>query len=199
PAPGTPLNFYITGGIGESPTLHWDPNLEIDLNGYKIYYSIDGGPWYLLTTVDKNTTSFTDPGVTITGGRFDPRVCYTILAFDLAGNESPQFGIPRCVLSNQFQKKTEGQASIFEYSLSEAFPNPFNPITKIKYSIGKNGFVTIRVLDVLGNVVTQLIEEEKSAGEYSVNFDGSNLTSGIYFYRITSGKFTATKKLILLK
>jgi hypothetical protein len=199
PPPIVPTGFYVTGNIGEHPTLHWNANEELDLGGYNIYQKINQGSWHVLITVDKYTTSFTDPGVTITDHKLDPRVCYTISAIDLAGNESPQFWPYRCVLSNIFQKKTEYQAYLFEYSLSEAFPNPFNPTTKIEYSIGKNGFVTIRVLDVLGNVVATLVNEEKQAGKYSAVFNASNLPSGIYFYKITSRNYTETKKLILLK
>ncbi len=78
-------------------------------------------------------------------------------------------------------------------------PNPFNPSTTIKYQIPEFSFVTIKVYDVLGNEVATLISEEKPAGGYEIEFDGSSLPSGIYFYWLHAGAFTETKKMILLK
>ena len=86
-----------------------------------------------------------------------------------------------------------------EYSLEQNYPNPFNPSTEIKYSLKKDGFVTIKVYDVLGRVVSTLVNENKPAGYYTVNFDASGLSSGIYFYGITANGFTAVKKMILTK
>jgi hypothetical protein len=86
-----------------------------------------------------------------------------------------------------------------EYSLSQNFPNPFNPSTIINYSVPKAGLVTIKVYDVLGKEVETLVNEKRSTGNYSVQFNGNYLSSGIYFYRMQSGNFSETKKLILLK
>jgi len=88
---------------------------------------------------------------------------------------------------------------VSHFSLSQNFPNPFNPTTNIQYSTGMRQFVTLKVYDVLGNEVSTLVNEEKPAGSYLVEFYGSNLASGIYFYQLKAGNFTATKKLILLK
>ena len=86
-----------------------------------------------------------------------------------------------------------------EFSLSQNYPNPFNPTTNIKYAIPKPGFVTLKVYDVLGREVTTLVNAEKSAGSYEINFDASELTSGTYFYSVSAGSFTETKKMVLLK
>lgn len=83
--------------------------------------------------------------------------------------------------------------------LFQNYPNPFNPTTTIKYSINSRQFVSLKVYDVLGNAVATLVNEEKSAGNYSFEFNGSNLASGIYFYQLKTDGYTATKKLILLK
>ena len=85
------------------------------------------------------------------------------------------------------------------YQLAQNFPNPFNPITKIQYQLPEPAFVTIKVYDILGNEIATLVKEEKIAGSYEVGFDGSELTSGVYYYRITAGNFSQTKKMILLK
>jgi chitodextrinase len=86
-----------------------------------------------------------------------------------------------------------------KYSLSQNYPNPFNPSTIIKYQILKAGSVTLKIYDVLGKEIKTLVNEEKAAGSYSVNFNASLLANGVYFYQIKSGGFTATKKMILLK
>jgi hypothetical protein len=91
----------------------------------------------------------------------------------------------------------QNQPSSFQ--LYQNFPNPFNPITTIFYSIPKNGLVTLKVYDILGTEVTELLNEVKETGSYSVTFNAADLPSGIYFYTLKSGNFTATKKLILLK
>lgn len=85
------------------------------------------------------------------------------------------------------------------YTLSQNYPNPFNPTTSITYSIPKTSFVRIKVYDVLGNEVATLVNEEKSAGNYSVKFEKNNLSSGIYFYQIKSENYIETKKMVLLR
>ncbi|MCF8354773.1 MAG: peptidoglycan DD-metalloendopeptidase family protein [Melioribacteraceae bacterium] len=85
------------------------------------------------------------------------------------------------------------------YKLEQNFPNPFNPTTKIIYQIPNNGKVVIKLYDILGSVIQTLVDENMSKGRYVVPFDGSNFPSGVYIYRITSGEFTASKKLVLLK
>jgi hypothetical protein len=85
------------------------------------------------------------------------------------------------------------------YLLSQNYPNPFNPTTKIIYAIPQLSFVTLKVYDVLGKEVAALVNQEKPTGSYEVNFNGSELTSGIYFYRLQAGDYLETKKMILLK
>lgn len=85
------------------------------------------------------------------------------------------------------------------FGLSQNFPNPFNPVTTIKYSIPQKSNVYLIVYDILGREVAVLINEEKPAGEYNLNFNASNLPSGIYIYMIIAGSFTQSRKMILLK
>jgi photosystem II stability/assembly factor-like uncharacterized protein len=86
-----------------------------------------------------------------------------------------------------------------EFLLIQNYPNPFNPITKIKYAIGSMQFAILKIYDVLGNEVSTLVNEVKPAGEYEIEFDGSNLSSGTYFYKLQAGDFVEIKKLLLLK
>ena len=100
----------------------------------------------------------------------------------------------------------ENENKINNFVLMQNYPNPFNPTTKIKYTVpdallpfGKGQWVRLEVYNILGNEVAALVNETKPAGEYEVEFDGSNLPSGVYYYRIQAGSFSQTKKLILLK
>ncbi len=86
-----------------------------------------------------------------------------------------------------------------ENKLYDNYPNPFNPTTHIKFSIKENGFVTLKVYDVLGREVAALMNEEKDAGIYTISFDGNSLSSGIYFYTITANDFKQTRKMLLVK
>ena len=85
------------------------------------------------------------------------------------------------------------------YSLSDAYPNPFNPTITIRYEIGEFGFVSLKVYDILGSEVAILVNDIQPAGSYDVNFDASGLPSGTYFYTLTTDNFSSTKKMILLK
>ncbi|HMN18865.1 MAG TPA: T9SS type A sorting domain-containing protein [Ignavibacteriaceae bacterium] len=85
------------------------------------------------------------------------------------------------------------------FSLSQNFPNPFNPNTSLKYEIGSQQFVTLKIYDLLGREIAIIVNEEKPAGTYEVTFDASGLSSGIYFYRLQAGSFTETKKMILIR
>jgi Secretion system C-terminal sorting domain len=93
---------------------------------------------------------------------------------------------------------------ILSFNLEQNYPNPFNPSTKIKFTIPSVGTqhavsVQLKVYDVLGNKVATLVNEEKPAGEYEVEFNAQNLASGIYFYQLRAGEFIQTKKMILLQ
>lgn len=86
-----------------------------------------------------------------------------------------------------------------DYKLHQNYPNPFNPTTTISYSVPESQIVELKVYDLLGNEVANLVNEYKNAGNHSVQFNASNLSSGIYFYKLKTVNFVQTKKLILLK
>ncbi len=93
----------------------------------------------------------------------------------------------------------KAESTPHSFSLSQNYPNPFNPSTRIKYSLGKRTFVTLKVYDTLGREVKTLVSEEQASGDYQVNFRADNLSSGIYFYTLQAGDFQTTKKLLLLR
>ena len=91
------------------------------------------------------------------------------------------------------------QISPSSFNLSQNYPNPFNPATSIKYSVVEKGNVTLKVFDVVGRIVAELVNGEKEPGNYEITFDASKLSSGVYFYQLLSGGFFQSKKMILMK
>jgi hypothetical protein len=87
----------------------------------------------------------------------------------------------------------------FSYSLSENYPNPFNPTTTIKYAIPKRSYVTLEIFDVLSRNVSTLLAKEQQQGEYEIKFDASHLANGVYFYSLRAGDFVDTRKMIVIK
>jgi len=128
-----------------------------------------------------------------------------------------EFGIDKFTFNTPPAGVTEEELFPESFKVFQNYPNPFNPTTKIKFTIPtppissplskgrtKEGFVTLKVYDVLGNEIATLVNEEKPAGTYEVEFnshsgEGRNLPSGVYFYRLRAGSFTETKKMLLLK
>ncbi len=85
------------------------------------------------------------------------------------------------------------------FSMEQNYPNPFNPSTNIQFALPQSGYITLEIYSVTGERVDVLISEELNAGKYNYEWNGSNLTSGIYFYRLNAGSFVETRKMILLK
>jgi len=85
------------------------------------------------------------------------------------------------------------------YELMQNYPNPYNPSTTIKYQVAENSFVTLKVYDLLGKEIATLVNSNLKPGLYELQFNASGLTSGIYFYKISAGNYTDTKKMILIK
>lgn len=88
---------------------------------------------------------------------------------------------------------------INEFKLAQNFPNPFNPTTNIQFEIAEKSFVTLTVFDLMGHEMSKLVNDYREAGSYNVTLDGSNLTSGIYFYKLQAGNLTKTMKMVLSK
>jgi hypothetical protein len=102
---------------------------------------------------------------------------------------------------SQYPVRVEEQNSNLpiSYALYQNYPNPFNSSTVIKYSIPKEGLVTLKIYNAIGEEVTTIVNEVKQPGNYEVTFSTDKLTSGVYFYRLQAGNFVETKKMILLK
>ena len=121
-------------------------------------------------------------GCTMTGGSAQstrPNVCFHVI-------------VPTNINPN-------GSSIPTVYSLSQNYPNPFNPVTKINFALPKQGFVTLKIYDVLGREIRSLVNEVKSAGNYSVDFNASEYSSGVYFYRLETEGFSDIKRMVLIK
>jgi Peptidase family C25/Secretion system C-terminal sorting domain len=118
---------------------------------------------------------------------------YTKRMLNLWGDPSliPKFDIPTSV--------EEDNVIPTEFVLYQSYPNPFNPSTKIKFVIPKSSFVNLKVYNVLGKETATLVNEQRPAGTYEVEFNAVNLPSGVYFYKLQAGSFVETKKMVLLR
>jgi len=100
---------------------------------------------------------------------------------------------------NALTGNDDKKINLNNYSLNQNYPNPFNNRTIIKYSLGSSSFVTLKIYNVLGNEVARLVNQFKTAGEYEVEFDAKDMSSGFYLYELRTNKYIETKKLLLLK
>jgi hypothetical protein len=124
------------------------------------------------------------------GQSINPGACISGFALIFAGDTLFQQPVS---VEKDFNTVPEG------FYLYEPYPNPFNPLTSIKYAIGSRQFVNIKVYDISGKEIATLVNEEKARGSYDIEFDATNLSSGIYFYRLQAGSFVETKKMVLMK
>ena len=181
----TSFNSTVTGN---NIQLNWKTATETNNKGFEVYRNgkkiafING----MGTTSEKQFYSFVDKD--LTAGEYNYRL--NQIDFDgtqeIVGELTVNLTVPE------------------KFSLEQNYPNPFNPATTIGFSIPTSGFVTLKVYDVLGNEVTTLVNEEKPAGSYEVEFESHSgeslkLTSGVYFYKLQTGNFVETKKMILMK
>ena len=129
----------------------------------------------------------------------DPMVL-TDAETDFTTYVDPKSGqIPNSKMAQSENQVTADTSVSNQSSLMANYPNPFNPTTVINYQIARNGYVTLKVYDILGREVATLVNEYEATGSYSVTFNASNLASGVYIYQLRSGNFLATKKLLLMK
>lgn len=145
-------------------------------------------------------TAFGSATITV---KFKPDVYQTYyddlhLRWDTEGQRIAQV-IPLIGSGDPNFTSAETEVGLNEYTLSQNYPNPFNPTTTITYQIPQTEFVTIKVYDILGSEVATLVNEEKPAGSYEVKFEGSGLTSGMYFYHLKAGEYNETRKMVFLK
>jgi hypothetical protein len=109
----------------------------------------------------------------------------------------PKF--PLIIINKVTSTESDIKGIITGFELKQNYPNPFNPSTVISWQMAVEGYVQLKVYDILGNEVAALIDKELPAGKYKTEFNSSGLSSGLYFYKLHTGKFSDTKKMLLLK
>ena len=178
---------------GRNVTLNWSTAEELNNSGFDIEKSIVKGQtsegWSKIGFINGSGTisepvnySFTDKNLTT--GNYK----YRLKQIDFNGyfeyfelSEEVSIGIPD------------------KFELSQNYPNPFNPVTNLEYGIAKLGFVSLKIYDVLGRELVTLVNEIKEPGYYKIQFNASDLASGVYFYRMEAGDFVAVKKFVVMK
>jgi hypothetical protein len=207
--PAAPTGISISGAIGQHPTISWSANQESDLNGYKLYRKVTpyDQQFSLIATFNTSTRSYTDPeivrkSVGITG----PWAQYYVKAYDQLGLVSLASSTVSTGCENPAKPSDEVTKELLVNRLYDAYPNPFNPSTVIKYTIGEvvgkrvgTSKVKLTVYDVAGREVAMLVNEEKAPGSYEATFDGSGLSSGVYVCRLTAGSYVESRRVMLIK
>ena len=182
------LSSFTSAVNGRNVTLNWITSEEINNSGFDIERK-QSGSWTKLGSISGNGTSvlsheysFTDRN--LASGNYQ----YRLKQIDFNGN------------FEYFNLNNEVNVGIpAKFELSQNYPNPFNPSTQINFDIPTDSKVNIRLFDMSGKEVITLVNEFKTSGYYTVNFNAAGLSSGVYFYSIAADNFSATKKMMLVK
>ncbi|MEO8664010.1 MAG: T9SS type A sorting domain-containing protein [Ignavibacteria bacterium] len=173
--------------------LNWTTSSETNNSGFDVERKSSNGEWKKITNVNGSGTTnspknYTYADKNLASGKYE----YRLKQIDFNGHFT------------YFNLSSEVNVGVpAKFDLSQNYPNPFNPVTKINFDIPADGKVNIRVYDISGREVVTLVNEIRTAGYYTVDFNGSQFASGTYFYRITAEgngqNFVATKKMVLIK
>jgi hypothetical protein len=181
------LVSFTSSVIGNDVQLTWMTASETNNMGFEVE-RLSGSSWDKLgfvngngTTTETRSYSFADKNVN--AGTYS----YRLKQIDFDGTFEYSNVIEVDVSSPQ------------QFELSQNYPNPFNPATTISFSIPQSSFVTLKVYDIIGNEIATLVNENKAAGRYEINFDASNQSSGVYLYSITAGNYNEVRKMTLIK
>lgn len=200
--PSKPQNLQIGPNPGNNfLKITWDANLESDLSLYEVWRKIDNYNYSVIGTT--NNLYYVDPDWEWTSSTAY-KLYYKIRAKDINNNYSiysdavSSWAWPTKQNADEDEDITTNSESVSEYSLSN-YPNPFNPTTRIVYKLKEKGFVSLKVYDILGKEVAELVNEVKAEGIYVTEFKASDLPSGIYIYSLRVNDFVSNQKMILLK
>ncbi|MFZ2325233.1 MAG: T9SS type A sorting domain-containing protein, partial [Ignavibacteriaceae bacterium] len=199
-------NLSANSVINQPVILSWNDNINSNVTYYQIWrYSKNPsgtGTYEQIATVNRGIQTYTDYDFKLTSGYTDYLLKYDARGYYSIENTfaDPDYSIARfgttLEKSNANNDTLSTKTSNYEIY---CYPNPFNPTTTITYSIKEPGLVTIKVFDLTGQEVANLVNEEKEAGSYFIKFDASELPSGIYIYKIDAGNFTQSQKMLLIK
>lgn len=195
------LNYFRGYPISENEVLlEWETITETAFYGANVYRSEIGVfyPTYFLEFIPgngiSNTPKYYSFTTTVPELGADSTVVYFLELISNAGVK--EFCYPVSVNFSTISDVSEQNDKSFNTGI---FPNPFNSAATINFSLTRLAHVTLRVFNSLGQEIERLVDDEKNAGNYSINFDATSLSSGIYFYSLQSGNSTLTNKMVLMK
>ena len=203
-APSVPNNAQVSFPLNSNPVITWIANTERDLSGYRVYKKYTdsyGSVVYNGSTFTVNT-SYTDGDFTANYKTGTDVAEYWVTAEDINNNVSGETSHFSGNGTSWYQQKIAYKSDkeipdIFK--IDQNYPNPFNPSTNISYSLPQAGLVNLKIFDLLGNEVAELINEVKEKGNYRVQFNGENLSSGVYIYTVRFKNFIESRRMILMK
>lgn len=185
------------------PKLLWTASDDPALDHYEVW-KYKNQSWSLKTTTS-NTYYVDGSELKFTGG-LKTYVDYKVRAVDEYDQESTYTNTVHIAVSGEdhqgkiiAEKNSANEIQIKEYCLYDNYPNPFNPTTNIVFDLPEDNFVELNVFNIQGQVVTKLVADQLQAGRHTIQFKGDDLPSGIYFYKITSGKFQDIKRMLIIK
>ena len=190
-------------GIQGTAQLFSGPESTVQFNGYKVFFSPNPAQPEWMETDGLHNQQVLDDTLAVWNAENLP-----VGNYPLALSVYHTLGDSISVMSSarlEVNTAVDNEKNIVkQFKLEQNYPNPFNPSTVIRYEIpdqvrSESNLVTLKVYDLLGKEVAALVNEEKPAGYYKVKFDGSDLASGMYIYRLTAGKFSSVRKMLLLK
>jgi hypothetical protein len=214
-------NWINTGLSASNLAVH---NNIVYAGGSGVFRSVNYGvSWDILGLTDKNISGITVNGNRVIAGTYDEGIFFTLNGgvnwfqandgFDSIPNVVPNFAIKDSIVYavidglSIWKRPLAGIIGIVNtgteipssFSLYQNYPNPFNPSTNIRFDVQKPGFISIKIYDMLGREIALIVNEQLKPGTYQVDWDGTNFTSGVYFYTMRTEGYTQTKRMVLIK
>ena len=182
------LISFTSTVTGNNVILNWSTATELNNNGFEIERSSENTDWEKIGFVNGSGSSSEFRSYVYEDNNLNPGIYnYRLKQIDFNGTFE---------YLNEIQVEI---STIFDFSLEQNYPNPFNPNTNIRYTVPQTSIVNIKVYNLLGEDVAELLNEVKSSGQYEINFESNGLASGIYLVKMQAGDFTSTIKMTLLK
>ena len=182
------LNSFAATTNGKEVTLNWSTATELNNQGFEVQRKFGSNDFLTIGSVKGHGTTTSPNNYIYVDKLADAgKYFYRLKQIDYGGKY-------------EYSQTVEINWSPFTtYKLEQNYPNPFNPTTTIGFGIPEKGTVRLSVLNILGEEIKILLNEEKEAGYHSIDFNASDLPSGVYFYRIQSGSYSEMRKMLLLK
>jgi hypothetical protein len=193
----SPQNFYASCGTAGVHNDYVHNNVSRALVNGTTGELLTSSPWNQNSVLTKQLSYVIPAGLDL--ANIDLKIIIYKVGTPYSTGAAVQNGmsIPRAQLVLTGVGSTEIYPT--KYSLEQNYPNPFNPTTNIRFTVPKDGNATLKIYDISGKEISTYLDSYIKAGSYNAPFDGSNLSSGVYYYRLTAGEFSQTKKMMLVK